>query len=104
MTITYDVVCEMMDFASLSHYRARPMTRQQVAALSIADRKLRRLAKERLRRARPARTFTYWPIEHRCGLDSSRGNDSSRRPEPTPKDPRRDWLSLDPPHRDIQRP
>jgi hypothetical protein len=88
MTITYDVVCEMMDFASLSHYRARPMTRQQVAALSIADRKLRRLAQERLRHRRPPKTFAY----------------SHDAPEPTPNDPRRDWLSLDLPHRDIIRP
>jgi hypothetical protein len=52
----YDTLCEMSAYRSLSHYLSRRMTRQQVATLTPEERKARRLAQERVRRAK---TFTY---------------------------------------------
>jgi hypothetical protein len=55
----YDTLCEMSAYRSLSHYLSRRMTRQQVATLTPEERKARRLAQERVRRAKPTKTFTY---------------------------------------------
>jgi hypothetical protein len=87
LTITHETLCQMLDYPSRDHWRSRPMTRQQATALSPTDRKLRRMAKGRLRKLKPTKTFTYIP-------DVA---------SPPPMDAHRDYLSLTDPDRDIIR-
>ena len=61
--ITYDTVMAMLDYPCRDRWLAGPMTRQQAAALSPADRRLRRMAKERLRHRKPPETFTYATVQ-----------------------------------------
>jgi hypothetical protein len=78
----------MMDFRSLSHWLARPMSAATLATLSPTERTARTSAQKRLSNAKrhPQTTFLSTDVQ----------------PPPT-RSPHRDWLSLDDPNRDIIR-
>jgi hypothetical protein len=78
----------MMDYRSLSHWLARPMSVALLAALTPPQRQERTAAQKRLSKARsrPTRTFSIPDVQ------------------PPPRPSHRAWLSLDDPSRDIIRP
>jgi hypothetical protein len=94
MPTSFDELCAMMDYRSLSHWLARPMSAAILAQLTPAQRKARTRAQQRLSKARlrPTKTF-YAP----SALAIPAGH------EP-PRAAHRDWLALDDPSRDILRP
>ena len=78
----------MMDYPSLSHWLARPMTKATLATLTPAQRLERTRAQQRLSKARIRGHKTF------AICDAL---------EPTPRDSHRDYLSLTDPDRDIIR-
>ena len=89
MKITYEVVCEMMDHRSLSHYLARELSPERLALLTPTERAERMLAQKRLSYQRKlAKPLLAYPVTE----------------PPSPRSPYRDWLALDDLKRDILRP
>ena len=88
MKITMEVLFEMTLYRSHSHYLARSLSKARLSQLTPAQRKARKLAQQRLSKARlrPTKTFAI-----------------PAAPEPT-RAAHRDWLALDDPKRDILRP
>ena len=84
-----EVLFEMTLYRSHSHYLARKLSPGRLAQLTPAQRKARKLAQQRLSKARlrPPKTFATTVIE-----------------PPPPRSPHRDWLVMDDPSRDILRP
>jgi hypothetical protein len=62
MTIPYTTLCAMMAFPERDAWLARRMTRAAAAALSPIEKRQRRLARERLRKRKPAQPFAYNPM------------------------------------------
>jgi hypothetical protein len=89
LKITMEVLFEMTLYRSHSHYLARSLSKARLSQLTPAQRKARKLAQQRLSKARlrPTKTFAIHAA-----------------PEPPPRSPHRDWLALDDPTRDIIRP
>jgi hypothetical protein len=88
LKLTFEVLCEMMDYRSLSHYLARKLSPERLAKLTPAERAERMLAQKRLSKARSRAKppFAYPVIEL-----------------PPPRSPYRDWLALEDNSRDIIR-
>ena len=63
MKITYEVVCEMMDHRSLSHYFARELSPERLALLTPTERAERMLAQKRLSYQRKlAKPLLAYPV------------------------------------------
>ena len=86
--ITFDVIAEMMDYPSLTHFQARKLTPERLAKLTPAERAERMLAQKRLSKAR-SRARPLFAIHD---------------VQPPPRSAHRDWLVMDDPSRDILRP
>jgi hypothetical protein len=86
---THEVLCEMMDYRSLSHYLARKLSPERLDKLTPADRAERTLAQKRLSKAK-ARANPLFAIR-------------AVQPPP-PRSPHRDWLAMEDCSRDILRP
>jgi hypothetical protein len=88
LKITHEVLCEMMDYRSLSHFLARKLSPARLALLTPTERAARARAQKLLSNAKrhPPTTFSIPDVQ-----------------PPPPRSPHRDYLSLDDPTRDIIR-
>jgi hypothetical protein len=89
LKIPHEVLCEMMDYRSLSHYLARKLSPERLALLTPTERTARTRAQKLLSNAKrhPPTTFITTDVQ-----------------SPPPRSPHRNWLALEDCSRDVLRP